>query len=115
MYLIFHKFIFLSITLSLLSYTIPYDINAPENKLPVLKLLLDGNNIADIENMLISKILFEQNITIPSINISQNIYLIGNISLNIDDALLKITNFTNAELNITFLEKNNINFNIILF
>ena len=114
MYLIFHKFIFLSITLSLLSYTIPYDIKAPENKLPVLKLLLDGNNIADIENMLISKLLFEQNITIPSINISQNIYLIGNISLNIDDALLKITNFTNAELNITFLEKNDINFNINL-
>jgi len=83
-----------------------------ENKLqlPIIKLALNGQNLGEVEKIIISKLLSEKDLILPQINFAENITFLGNINLLLDNMSLTISNQTVAEL--IFKEEDNININI---
>ena len=83
-----------------------------ENKLqlPIIKLALNGQNLGEVEKIIISKLLSEKDLILPQINLAENITFLGNINLILDNMSLTISNQTAAEL--IFKEEDNININI---
>ena len=83
-----------------------------ENKLqlPIIKLALNGQNLGEVEKIIISKLLSEKEFILPQIYLSENITFLGNINLLLDNMSLTISNNTETFLN--FIEEDNININI---
>ena len=81
-----------------------------ETEPPVLRLALNGSNLGDIEKIVISKLLKERDFPIQPFNITEDIQILGKISFDLDNIILKITNSTDAEIYLQFAEDKNLNF-----
>ena len=79
-------------------------------QLPIIKLALNGQNLGEVEKIIISKLLSEKEFILPQIYLSENITFLGNINLLLDNMSLTISNNTETFLN--FIEEDNININI---
>lgn len=80
-------------------------------KIPsTIRLTLNGNNLGDIEKIAIEKLLKEQDIILEPINVTEEIDILGKLDLYLNNTTIKITNSTDAEISLSFAEKENINF-----
>ena len=77
---------------------------------PAVRLTLNGNNIADIEKIAISKILTEREFKLGPITLEQDIVILGKLSLVLNNTVIKLTNSTDAKIDLQFAEEKNINF-----
>jgi len=78
-----------------------------ELKLPIIRLALNGQNLYDIEKIIVSKFLSGREIPLTPIKLSQNISFIGNINLTLINNIIKLQNITYAD--ISFIKENNLN------
>ena len=77
---------------------------------PVLRLALNGNNLGDIEKIVVAKLLTEREIPLDPLNYTGNIQILGKINVSLDNIVIKITNSTGAQIALEFAEEKNINF-----
>ena len=98
-------FFYLLIFLNLIIQSYPFEIFEDESKSPIAKIALNGHNLGEIEKILISKLFAEINLS--PFNLSEEIPFLGNISLNLYDNILKISN--ESEVDIEFVKEDNLN------
>lgn len=90
--------------------SISIDLFENNLQLPIVKLALNGQNLGEIEKILVTKILSEKEFILPESNISENIAFIGNINLSFYNMILTLSNKT--DFNLSFIEEDNLNINI---
>ena len=80
-----------------------------ENELQntTIRLALNGQNLYDIEKIIVSKFLSGREIPLSPIELSQNISFIGNINLTLNNIIIKLQNILNAD--ISFIKENTLN------
>ena len=71
-----------------------------ENELQntTIRLALNGQNLYDIEKIIVSKFLSGREIPLSPIELSQNISFIGNINLTLNNIIIKLQNILNADI-----------------
>ena len=99
-------FLNLLILLYFIFQSYSFEILENDMKLPIAKIALNGNNLGEIEKIIISKLVSEKK-TLPPFYLSEDIPFLGNISLNLSDNILTISN--QSEANIEFVKEDNLN------
>ena len=82
-------------------------------KIPDVRLTLDGNNLGDLEIIALTKIK-ENHLSLGTIKISEDIPILGKLDLILENTIFKITNISDADIEIYFEEEKDINFIINL-
>ena len=77
---------------------------------PVLRLTINPDNLGAIEKYAIEKLLAEREFTIDPITVSEDVDFLGKLDLTLNNIIIKITNMTDAEIYLSFVETKNINF-----
>ena len=94
----------------LLNFFSSFSLNQNLSNLPTLRLTLNANNLGDIEKYVIEKLLTEREIPIGSIVVSEEVDFLGKLDLVLNNTIIKITNMTDADIFLSFVEKKNVNF-----
>ena len=77
---------------------------------PVLRLTINPDNLGAIEKYAIEKLLTEREYTIDPITVSEDVDFLGKLDLTLNNIIIKMTNMTDAEIYLSFVETKNINF-----
>lgn len=101
---------FISLSISLNPSDSSEDSTENLTELPTLRFSLDGKNLGELEKILVTKLLKAQDISIPPIELSEVIQIIGKVDFVLNNTIFTITNNSDAEVFISFAEDRNINF-----